>query len=776
MKKGLPGLGVLLLVATLNQPWGSVPSLGRFFDPFHGVWANAERGAPARAVTLTEGVSQPVEIRYDSLGVAHIFAADLNDLYFAQGWVHARDRLFQMDFSTRAAGGELAATLGARYLDYDRNQRRIGMAEGARRHTAFMEADPEFGAAVRAYTAGVNAWLAGLAPSDWPVEYKLLSAEPKPWSPYRSGLMVMNLNETLNFSTKAVPLANTRALLGDAFVDRFMLSYPEGTDPIIPAGTRWSFEPVPVPAAPARTWLDADHPHQTAALPQAEPGVGSNNWAVLPGRSASGYALLANDPHLQLTLPSIWYLNQLTAPGLSAKGVSFPGVPDVVLGFNADLAWGSTNVGNAAVDLYRVELNADRSAYRHDGVWKPVTVRLDTFFVRGGDPVVDTVRFTHHGPILDDSGMAMRWTGALPDTVFRTFHDISRARTHAEFEAALGSFQNPPQNLVVADRSGSVGIHLAGRFPLKWPYQGALPGDGTDPRHDWAGWVPQSHNPESVNPARGWVSSANQHSTDPTYPYYINWDFAPFTRGNIINDELEHNSRMDVDAMRRLQLNTRNRYAELVLDRFMNRLDKDRLDAAGLEALAELERWDLLNEADRVGATVFRRWLNAWHRAVWDAHFTGEGPYQRPSRQATITLFLQEPASTWFAEPPDSLITRAYIEAVNSLVQEHGPLGADWAWWKENDGRLEHLLRLPGLGSGVLHTGGDSQSPLALSGTHGPSWRLVAEMGPIVRAFGIYPGGQSGNPGSPRYLNLLPVWMAGDLHPLILYSRPEDVP
>lgn len=760
MRRIFPLLQFILLVAlgwALNRPFGTIPAVGAFLDPLNGVWRNAETRPPADRFVLTDGMSQPVTVEYDGYGIPHIYAETEPDLYRAQGFVMARDRLFQMDFSTRAAAGRLSEVLGARAIGFDRNQRRVGMGIGAERFLEALAKDPAYLAAVESYAAGVNAYIATLKPHHYPLEYKLLGFAPEAWSPLKTAYMVMNLNKTLSFGSSAVGLGNTRKLLGGDFVDRMYPYIPVQVEPIIPAGTTWDFTPLEVPDAPE----PAGQAYLDSRIPDSYPDIGSNNWAVDGSKTASGKPILVNDPHLDLTLPSIWYLLQLSTPDFTAKGVGFPGVPDVVLGFNEHIAWGATNVGNSAVDMYRLTTRDRNREYLHDGVWKPTTLRIEEIAVKGAPSVTDTVYITHQGPITD-TDTAMRWTGLLIDAPFKTFYLLNRARTYEDYKASLAYFDNPPQNLVYADRAGNIALHLAGRFPLKWRGQGREMSDGTDPRYDWAGWIPKSHNPFVANPDRGFVSSANQHSTDAGYPYYFEWDFAPVNRGRVINEELSLMSGITPDDMRALLMNTRSHFAEMVLDTLLARLDAGALSGRERDAYDSLSAWNRRNEGDLSGPTLFNRWWSAIHASIWNAHFPETGRYKKPSDQNTIQLILDEPGHPWLntGKPLDAHIRDAFTSTVASLDD-------DWSWWRHLEGRADHLLGIPSLGTGVLRTGGDKNSVLALNGANGPSWRLVAEMGDsAVVAMGIYPGGQSGNPGSPRYNNFTADWADGRLYPL----------
>ena len=557
--------GTFLVAFVLSTRLGPLPPLGYFLDPFGGFWQNAERPATAGDTLRVSApaLTRPVTVVYDRHRVPHVFAANDHDLYYAQGYVTARDRLWQMDFQTRAAAGRLSEVLGEVTFAYDRFQRRMGMVTGAERTLEAVAADPRSRQMLEAYTAGVNGWIDGLTPATYPFEFKLLDYAPTPWTTLRSVLMLKQM--TANLTTGTDDLFMTRALQkwGRAAVDSLFPSVPYYADPIIPAGTTWDFAPLPTPPVPPDFAAGA----VSYRFPFApEPDNGSNNWAVGAARSATGYPLLANDPHLGLGLPSLWYQIQLHAPGVNVAGVSLPGTPAVIIGFNEQVAWGVTNVDADVLDFYRVDFaDSTRRTYRHGTGTRPVQRVEERIRVRSQGVRVDTVLYTHHGPLVYDlpaepsfsaripAGLAMRWIAHEAGNEFLAFYLLNRATGYGDFTAALAHFTAPAQNFAYAGADGHVALWVQGRFPLKWQGQGRFILDGSQPAHDWQGWLPVPHNPHVADPPRGFVSSANQSSTDTTYPYYLNWEQAPYGRGARINERLEAMGNVTADSLRRLQ-------------------------------------------------------------------------------------------------------------------------------------------------------------------------------------------------------------------------------
>ncbi|WP_400192572.1 penicillin acylase family protein [Hymenobacter sp. B81] len=783
-------LGLLLtatLVWVLNTSHGQVPAFGKFLSPFEGFWRNAEaEGDFALTQTLTlPGLQQPVTVRFDDKRVPHVFAQNDHDLYFAQGYLTARDRLWQMEFQTHVAAGRLSEIVGESRLETDRFFRRMGMVHGAQRSLAVMMAHPTTRTVLEAYSAGVNAYIAGLSPRELPFEYKLLNYRPEPWQPLKCALLLKLMAWDLSGRSDDLRLSNALATYGPAVVNDLFPDYPRREDPIVPVGTPLDFTPKPVPAAPA-----AFRAAPSSRVPQREPDpeLGSNNWAVSGAKSATGFPLLANDPHLQLNLPSIWYQVQLTAPGVNVYGVTIPGAPTVIIGFNQQAAWGVTNVGGDVLDWYQIKFQDSRKrAYWHDGRWKPVRRVVEHIKVRGLPERVDTVLYTHHGPVVYDEDEtpfldqtpirhALRWTAHDPANEVLTFYRLNRAQSYPDYTAALASYGSPAQNFIFANNQQDIAIWPNGRFPLKWRSQGKFILDGTDPAYDWQGWIPAAQNPHVKNPPRGFVSSANQFSAGPDYPYYVGWNFGSYERGHRINQRLARMTRATVDSLRRLQNDNLNLNAQLMLPRLLSLVQPAALTANQRRAYDELRRWNYYYDAAAIGPSLFELWYGNLVKRLWDDDFGPQaGPAMRyPPRDRTNTLLLEEPASPWIddrrtpaRETLEQLAQTSLQWAADSLQRKFGPLGPRWRWANQKSTDILHLAQLPGFGHLDLDCGGGAGIVNATSERNGPSWRMVVALGPQPSAYGVFPGGQSGNPGSRHYDDLLETWRVGELNELV---------
>lgn len=774
----------LALFLALNFKHGDVPPLGKLLNPFAGFWQNnASRDAILTTQQLPE-LQAPVEIVWDDRRVAHVFAQNAHDLYFAQGYLTARDRLWQMEFQTHAAAGRLAEIVGPRALEHDRYRRRIGMIYAAENALKAMQEDEASRIVVEAYTAGVNAWIQNLSAKDLPLEYKIFDYQPEPWTPIKCALLLKQMAWTLTGYSNDRIMSLTRSALGEELMQRLYPIYPPEQDPIMPTSTPWNFQPnaVSKPSAMFRSTLSG----ATINVERTSTD-GSNNWAVSGSKTASGYPILCNDPHLALTLPSIWYEMQLVSPEVNVYGVTLPGTPAVIIGFNQSIAWGVTNAGSDVLDWFEIKFkDAKRAEYFYNGAWQVTQQRIEEIKVRGAATVRDTLIYTHHGPVPyrekekpfnleTPAGAAMRWTAHDASREMMTFLQLNRARNYEEYVAAIANFDCPAQNFVFADTAGDIAIWHNGKFPLRWQEQGKYISDGSDPAYDWQGWVPRAEVPHVKNPERGFVSSANQSATDLSYPYYLGSDYAAFERGARINEYLAAKSQITPQDMMALQNDAVSLFAQKVLPRLLETLPAEKLDAEQREFYEMLKSWNYEYRAELAAPLIFNTWWRELYELIWkDDMKIGESELKYPRRDVTMSLVLNEPTSSFYdikntpqTESLAELTLLAFQNMQSKLAKEHGAFGASWHWEKARGTDVGHLARIPGLGRMQLPTSGNGDNVNATTKTHGPSWRMIVALGPQVQAWGLYPGGQSGEPGSRFYDNMVDDWVAGKYYELL---------
>lgn len=775
------GVSLLLTVALtycLNRGWDfgtPIPPLGKFLDPFHGFWANAETKSVPDHELAIEGLKDKVSVVYDSLLIPHIFANNDDDLYRVMGYVTAQHRLWQMEFQTHAAAGRVSEIIGEKALDFDRNQRRLGMVYGAENATQAHMADSVIGRMNKAYTEGVNAYIAGLTYEGFPLEYKLLDYEPEPWTELKMGLLLKNMSKTLNIGEDDFQMTNALNLFGKEMLD---ILYPdqEGVgDPIVDNPGGWRFDAVKLDTVPLAL---PDQLVNIEPTTQVVRGVGSNNWAVSGLKTANGSPILANDPHLSLSMPSIWFAAHMKSPNVNVMGVTFTGSPVIILGFNDSISWGATNAQRDLVDWYKIQFKDEsKNEYLSDGVWKKTKKVVEKFEIKNGETFYDTVIYTHHGPVVYDDSFhgdserkyyAFRWIAHDESLELKTFYLLNHARNHKDYMAALDYFSGPAQNFVFASTQGDIAMRIQGKYPVRRKDEGKFVLDGTKTSNEWQAYIPNEHNVMTKNPARGFVSSANQYPVDATYPYYVHSNVYEAYRNRRINNRLREMEEITPQDLMKLQNDNYNIQAEESLPFMLSHLDSASLTAEQHSIRKELSNWDYFNSSASTAATYYEVWYNTLYRTIWDEMQNQNVALSLPSDFVTIhlmktdsTLAYYDVLSTPEKEDLHQLINQTFkrcIEIVDQWKTENSE-PPQWGYFKDTG--IGHLLRIEPFSKKVVN-GGNGNAINATTGSHGPSWRLIASMEKTgVKAWGVYPGGQSGNPGSAFYDNLVDPWASG---------------
>ncbi len=776
----------LTLVLALNIKIGDIPPLGKLLSPFHGFWVNAENEALQLPQSLSiQGLKAEVTVYYDDMYVPHIYAQNDHDVYMAQGYVTARDRLWQMELSVRKTAGRLSEVLGPNLLEIDRIQRRRGLGYGAKRaQEALKKEQPSVYATILAYTKGINAYIDQLTYKDLPIEYKLLDYKPEPWTDFKCFLFLREMADKLSRDNQDLAHTNITHIWGKDTLDLLYPEMPTDLDPIIPSGTKWDFTPVPIPQPPA------NYPEKgliKGNVTAKKNIIGSNNFAVSGAKSTTGHALLANEPDLELSLPSIWYVVHLNTPEMNVMGASLPGTPHVIIGFNDDIAWGVTNAKRDLVDWYTIKFRDDtRKEYAYDGKWLKTQMVIEPFEIRGQEDFYDTLIYTHLGPLtydrnfqLDDNkemNLAMKWAAHEPSLEPVAFYQLNRAKDYDEYVTATSFYSTPPQNFIFGSVTGDIAMRISGKFPVKWSEQGKFVLDGSNVAHEWQDWIPQNHNYVVKNPERQFVSSANQHPGDSLYPYY-DWDYNfEHYRGRRINDRLRSLKQVSVEEMMGLQQDNFNYMAYESLPTFLAQVDTIGLKPEEERYLTTLKNWDYFNEPELTAPTFYEIWFDLFYGMTWDEF--EQQPYQLylPDYYRTIELMKIRPDLPFFdiqkttdtVENASHLIQLSFKDAVDSLDRWRQANGENTAWYRYKNSSVRHLLRLPAFSRDQIKIGGNHNIVNAASGTVGPSWRMVVELDPAgIKAWGIYPGSQTGNPGNPTYAEMIEAWASGDYRELL---------
>lgn len=765
------------LAIAVSMPFGQIPPIAPLLDPNRGFWQNtiSEDQLAAEEVDL-ENLRARVEVVYDHHLIPHIFAENDEDLYRAQGFVTAQHRLWQMEFQTMAAAGRISEIVGPMALELDRMTRRKGLVYGAEVGLKFLqENDPETLALIEAYTDGVNQYIAGLNDARLPVEYKILNYRPEPWSAFKSILLLKYMSDML-VGDRDLEFTNLRKILGEARLNRFFPEFPAAMDPVIESERIWDFTPLPISKPDS-----ISYPEDSLTLvPLVQPveGTGSNNWAVAGKKTKNGNPILANDPHLSLNLPSLWFAMQLSTPANTTKGATLPGALGVISGFNSDIAWGVTNATRDTRDWYKITFrDADRTSYRYGDEWKPAEIRIEEIKVKGQASFMDTVIYTHYGPVVydhsfksdrQDVNYALKWTVHLGANEQKTFLQLNKAKNHYEYNLALDNYAAPAQNFVFASKSGDIGMRIQGKFPLKWPEQGKFVMDGADPRMEWQGYIPNGQNPSTLNPERGFVSSANQHPTDSTYPYYGFDNSYEHYRNRRLNGRLREMEQITVEDMMELQFDDYNLQASEALPVLIGLLGTYKSDVPEAEKyLQELKSWDLFAKPNQKGQTLYSIWSAETFESIWRELLDNGVPVIRPNNYQTVELMANVPNDSLFnLKSVEGIETAEYHVRVgfDSLLVAMAKWGSeDYSWSNYKKTTIQHLVpNFKSFSENQVFTGGGSGMLNATGSRHGASWRMVVELGPEIRAFGVYPGGQSGNPGSRFYKNFIPIWAKGE--------------
>ncbi|MBT1704864.1 penicillin acylase family protein [Chryseosolibacter indicus] len=776
----------LVLVYLFDNSWNlkgiPVPAIGRFLDPYHGFWQNIEsrESRPIQQLKI-KGLKDKVTVAFDSLMIPHISASNDTDLYLTQGYITAMHRLWQMEFQTHAAAGRVSEIIASdATLDYDRRQRRYGMVYGAKRALEEMEKDSILRNAVLAYTDGINRYIETLTYGQMPLEYKLLNYSPEAWTPLKCALLLKHMAQTLNMGDKDIEMTNTLKLFGKEYVALLFPDREDVGDPIVDNPGAWNFKPITLDTIPLAIPQDYNTVNNK---PVTDPTMGSNNWAVAGRKTKTGAPLLCNDPHLQLNLPSIWYVAQLTAPGINVMGASLPGAPGIVIGFNDSIAWGVTNAQRDLVDWFKITYQDNqREKYLLDSQWINTEKVIEEIKIKGKGVYKDTVIYTQWGPVTYDESFhpedqlknyAFRWVAHDPSEELKTFYLLNRAKSHADYMKALNYYSSPGQNFIFASVSGDIALRIQGKFPVRRPLEGKFVLDGSKSDNGWQAFIPNEQNIMYKNPARGFVSSANQYPVDSTYPYYITATSYEAYRNRRINEVLNKQEPLGVEDMMRLQNDNYNLKAAESLPYMLGNLDSTKLSQDEKVGFDILKTWNFTNNRNSIGASYYEAWWNNLMPMIWDELKTEEG-LSKPTAFTTIKLLKEKPDLIFFdikntdeKETAKEVIRKSFSLAIEDIAEWKKTHSDTVRWGEYKDSYIAHLLPPMKALSIPVKTGGNRDIVNAHSKTHGPSWRMIVSLEPgSIKAWGVYPGGQSGNPGSKYYNNLLNSWTQGKYYNL----------
>ncbi len=807
------GLGILLVLAILLSVLG-VYTARRSFPLVEG------------EIQLS-GLDGEVDIYRDGYGIPHIYASSLHDLFFAQGYVHAQDRFWQMDFWRHIGSGRLSEMFGADQVETDAFLRTMGWEQIAEQEVA--ASSVEAVAILTAYSEGVNAYLADHSGAAISLEYAILGIltpdyEPEPWTPVHSmtwaKAMAWDLRGNIDGEIERAILMKvfTPEQLADLY-PAYPSDHPVIVDvfPVATAGAQESTGAALVSADSALSAASYNLGLLDLLLGPGGTGIGSNSWAISGDLTESGMPLLANDPHLSIQMPSIWYQIGLhcrpksDACPYEVAGFSFAGVPGVVIGHNDRIAWGFTNNGPDVMDLYVEKVNPDNpNQYEVNGQWVDFDTRTETIQVGGGEPVEVTVRSTRHGPVISEiygleefgeqAGMdlpenfviALRWTALEPAHIFEAIWGFNKAQDWDDFRDAARSFTVPAQNLLYADVDGNIGYQMPGNVPIRQNGDGTLPVPGWTDEYEWTSYIPFEELPFVFNPESGYIVTANNQSVPRDYPYMVTTDWDYGFRAERISAMIENApGPIDTAYVQQMQGDSTSLNAETMVPLLMSLPLDGRADEVRQFFLAG---WDYREEAGSQAALLFERfWWNLLLDTFYDEPFPEDYFPEGGSRYYEVMRNLvQQPDSAWWddlstsdvVETRDDIFLRAFAETVESGEENYGKNLEAWPTWGEAHTATFRNATLGQSGIGLIEsifnrgpfpTGGGESIVNATGWTVGlgfevdwlPSMRMIVDLGDLRNSVTVHTTGQSGHAYHPHYIDLAPLWTDVQYYPML---------
>ena len=766
-----------IVIVCLDGLFGRIPATGDLLDPAHGLYYNARYAEPESDITANiPGLKGDVSILRDERSVPHIFASHDLDAIAGLGYAVARDRLFQMDFIPRVAAGRLSEILGASMLETDRFLRQTGMEWGAKKNYQRLLKNPTVELdLVRAYISGVNAYINQLAEKDYPLEFKLLGYKPEPYTELHVMRILQYMTFDLTYGSDDEQYSALKRELGES---AYLNLFPEHAQlfvPIIPerGGT--------VRAQEKRVVYDRDaavneklesslmdnklaFQNSLAGTPMEGyiPGKGSNNWAVGAGRSTTDAPIIAGDMHLSLWLPSIWYEVHMVTPSMNTYGVTIPGAPLPVEAFNDYLGWAYTNSGTDQIDHLLLELDETGLRYAYNDGFRDLEQVLDTIQVKNSAPVVDTLHYAHWGPVTMEDGeaVALRWVAHEPSRTLEAQWHMNRASDYNEFQEALQYWDTPMQNIIYGDIDGNIAIRSTGILPVRKAGHGKGLLDGATDDYEWVGRVPFDELPYSYNPPQGYLTSTNQQPADSLYAYYQGHNWGPGYRSLRIDALLDNKEKHSVEDLKRYQADV---YV-VQRDLFAPMLDGlENLSVKAQELRQLLLNWEGVASVDRAEPLVLDIYLDELGDLVWDEPVFES--LRRPNQERLYMLLTEDVDPKWLdkvgtpeIETRSDILAEALEKTAEALESEYGWGKENWRWGDHHKVVFRHFTRseaLRGLWRGPFEYPGfaSTLSPASsLTTTHSASWRVVVDFSTQPpTGYGVYPGGQSGNPFSQFY-------------------------
>ncbi len=809
-------IGFVALIAIFGPPWTR---------------RTAEKSFPmVEGQIQVNGLDHPVDVYRDAMGVPHIYATTQHDLFFAQGYIHAQDRFWQMDFWRHQGAGRLSELLGGNLLETDKFLRTIGWERVAREEVEILAPEPR--AILESYAEGVNAYLADHTGSALALEYAFLPLlnrdyQPKPWIPLNSmtwaKAMAWDLRGNMDTEIHRAILLKDLTLEQVDFLyppypaDRpVIVNYPHITKDTANSDT---FDPILMSSInPAVVDAYENFAAIDALTGGAFEGIGSNSWVISGDLSATGMPILANDPHLGVQMPSIWYEVGLHCVEVESDcqvnttGFSFAGIPGIIIGHNDSIAWGLTNVGPDVMDLYIEKINPENpDQYEFQGQWVDMETITEEIQAAGGETVEHQVQLTHHGPIItevyglgefrEESGLdlpsefalSVRWTALEPTCVFCAVWEFNKASSWDEFRSAATKFAVPSQNLLFASIDGDIAYQTPGNIPIRNPnHTGMLPVPGWTGEYEWQGYIPFEDLPYTMNPPEGFIVTANNAVVGPQYPYTISRQWAYGQRAQVIQDRImTAPGPIDIETIKQMQADNTIIAAEDVLPILLN----VEIDDPVLTSARDLfSGWDHHMDMDSAPAALYAVFWKHLLSATFEDELPEDSwPGGGGVWMEIIRIMVGDPSNLWWddqstpdAEKRDDIFRLSFESAVKEVQKLGGKDPANWAWGDLHTVTFENQVmgNFPFIrnafnrgpfptsgGSAIVNaTGWNVQSGYQVTGL--PSMRMIVDLGNLNNSLTMHTTGQSGHPYHSHYIDMVDPWRLVQYHPM-LWDRAE---
>jgi len=796
---------VLTIIFLLNNSVKQYPPMGKLLNPFSGYPALIKSDNLPQGIIIFPNISDTVNVKWDELRIPHIEAKNEHDLYFMQGYIMAFDRLWQMEFQTHSAAGRLSEILGDKMLNYDRLQRRKGMVYAAENTIGEIKKDSSLYSILKSFSDGINFYIDSIDKNKYPIEYKILNYEPEKWTTIKTSLLLKSMAWGLTNRTEDLEYTKILNDFGDRGEEVIEELFPIFSKKYLPIVDKdklsLGFTPYKK-EAPESIYKSKNYKIKTSQNKNSS--IGSNNWVIGSKRTKNNNAILSNDPHLNLNLPSIWYLMHLKCPTINVMGVTIPGSPGIIIGFNDKIAWGVTNGYDDSMDWYDIQYESEnRIKYKYGEYTPHIKQRIEEIKIKNNTTFYDTVLYTHHGPIVwdfkyypkdsmivhDNYGIALQWTAHDSTNELLSFYLLNKASNYEEFKTSLKNYDCPGQNFIYSDINDNIAILHSGKNPIKFNRQGMFISDGSDPYYDWDNqvstpdYIPFEHKIFDKNPNPRWyLTSANQNPIhNNTDYYYLSEHFAPSYRATQIHKMInDKNTNMTIQDMINIQLDNTSLFAQATLPKLLliieekYKAESKETKSISYEWIDILKKWDYQYTGTSIAPTFFEEWINDIEKNTWADDL---GNIIWPEINKLEDLIINSPNSIWFdiktTDKKETLIDICSISFKNIVQKLTNKSDIELEWKNYRGTDILHLAKISPFSSLDLKTSGSENIINATRKNEGPSWRYIIEMSQPYKIKGIYPGGQSGYPGSIHYNQFIEDWVNGNYYDLKFLDNNE---